>query len=359
MRAARNRASAPCAHALDPRARTTEQLASIRQNSNPDVLPDFCGLGVFARVLLAANGALVTLAMGRNDLLAAMVQDFVQLAAFAEPLLLLTLLLLCPLSRLLRRLPYWGGMAGLLAAELLLMSAVYVAAVKVFGNVGAYWRHALLVMMISAAILYYLHLWQRAFSPALAESRLQALQARIRPHFLFNSINAVLSLVRKDPKRAEAALEDMADLFRVLMADNRQHATMADEIALCRQYVALEQLRLGDRLNVIWNLEAMPARARIPPLVLQPLLENAIYHGVEPSIAPGQIELSVWREGKQVHTVVRNPYLGEGRLHQSGNRMAVENIRERLKLHFDVEAAMTTRLDTAIYEVHIVLPYRE
>ena len=115
------------------------------------------------------------------------------------------------------------------------------------------------------------------------------MQARIRPHFLFNSINAVLSLIRCDPKRAERALEDMADLFRVLMADNRQLAPLEQEVALCRQYLELEHLRLGERLQVAWHIEKMPRDALIPPLVLQPLLENAVYHGIEPPAEPGEI----------------------------------------------------------------------
>ena len=137
-------------------------------------------------------------------------------------------------------------------------------------------------LLLCAALLGYFQLRAKALSPAIAEARLQALQARIRPHFLFNSINAVLSLIRSEPKRAETALEDMADLFRVLMRDNRELAPLADEVELCRQYLALEQLRLGDRLQVEWHVKNMPGDALVPPLVLQPLLENAVYHGIEP-----------------------------------------------------------------------------
>src|SRR5690606_92866 len=119
-----------------------------------------------------------------------------------------------------------------------------------------------------ALLLGYLDLRGRALSPALTEARLQALQARIRPHFLFNSINAVLSLIRSDPKRAETALEDMAELFRVLMADNRELTPLGREVELCRQYLDLEQLRLGDRLKVEWHVDKAPGDAMVPPLVL-------------------------------------------------------------------------------------------
>ena len=201
------------------------------------------------------------------------------------------------------------------------------------------------------------HLRANALSPAITEARLQALQARIRPHFLFNSINAVLSLVRSEPRRAETALEDLADLFRVLMRDNRQLAPLADEIRLCRQYLDLEKLRLGDRLTIEWHVENMPRDAMVPPLVLQPLLENAVYHGIEPSSEPGVIAINIFLRRGEVHAVLRNPYRFSGS-HHAGNKMAMDNIRERLALHFDAEASLESRAGKDSYEVHIRMPYR-
>ena len=194
-------------------------------------------------------------------------------------------------------------------------------------------------------------------SPALSEARLQALQARIRPHFLFNSINAVLSLIRLEPRRAEVALEDMADLFRVLMADNRELSTLAREVELTRQYLNLEQLRLGARLRVEWHVDNMPEEALIPPLVLQPLVENAVYHGIEPNSGPGVISINAYKSRGEVHLVLRNPYRRDGS-HHAGNKMALGNIRERLSLHFDAEAGLRTTVSDNTYQVHIVLPYR-
>jgi two-component system sensor histidine kinase AlgZ len=205
-------------------------------------------------------------------------------------------------------------------------------------------------------MLAYFDLRGRALSPALAEARLQALQARIRPHFLFNSINAVLSLIRQDPRRAEVALEDMAELFRVLMADNRELTPLTRELDLCRQYLGIEQLRLGGRLKVEWQLDAMPRDALVPPLVLQPLLENAVYHGIEPRIEPGTIVINIAAVGDELRAVLRNPFRPEGDRH-AGNRMALANIRERLALHFDAEASLSARAGTDSYEVRIVMPY--
>jgi two-component system sensor histidine kinase AlgZ len=212
---------------------------------------------------------------------------------------------------------------------------------------------------VSWLLLEYFRLRQRALSPLLTEARLQALQARIRPHFLFNSINAVLSLIRSEPLRAERGLEDLADLFRVFMADNVALSTLQREVALTRQYLALEALRLGERLVVLWHTDNMPANAYVPPLVLQPLVENAVYHGIEPRSAPGQIEIHLYRSGAWLHVVVKNPYQPHGGDHHAGNKMAMGNIRERLNLHFDTRAQLATRVGADYYQVHITLPYLE
>jgi two-component system sensor histidine kinase AlgZ len=147
----------------------------------------------------------------------------------------------------------------------------------------------------------------------------------------------------------------MADLFRVLMADNRDLAPLEDEVALCRQYLDLEQLRLGDRLRVEWHVENMPRDALVPPLVLQPLLENAVYHGIEPSPEPGTIVINIFQTRGEVHIALKNP-LNPGGSHQSGNRMAVANIRERLALHFDEEGRLETQVTENQYQVRIRIP---
>lgn len=219
-------------------------------------------------------------------------------------------------------------------------------------------RYLVFALLAYAVLLGYFGLRAKALSPAIAESRLQALQARIRPHFLFNSINAVLSLVRSDPKRAEGALLDMADLFRVLMRDNRELVPLSEEIELCQQYLALEKLRLTDRLQVDWHLNSMPSDALVPPLLLQPLLENAVYHGIEPSSEPGVISINIFYRGGEVHAILRNPYKAHGGGHHAGNKMAIGNIRERLKLHFDAEGVLESRVRDSTYEVHIRMPYR-
>jgi two-component system, LytTR family, sensor histidine kinase AlgZ len=141
-----------------------------------------------------------------------------------------------------------------------------------------------------------------------------------------------------------------------LMSDARQLVPLADEVQLTRAYLELEQLRLGDRLDVVWHIEKMPADALIPPLLIQPLVENAVYHGIEPQREPGEISLNIYRSADRVHVVVKNPIATEAS-HHKGNRIALDNIRERLMLHFDLDATLKSEPMGSVYQVHISLPY--
>ena len=331
----------------------------IRQNPDLPALPDFRNLGTVLRILVAVNGAAVIAAIieaPRPDLWAGHLLDNLSVL---EPHLMLQLALLYAISPWLARQPYATGawiVAGMTVACTLAVNALIDATHIVKG--GDLLRELVLGLFLCGALLYYFRLRAKALSPAVAEARLQALQARIRPHFLFNSITAVLSLVRSDPRRAEGALEDMADLFRVLMRDNRDLTPLANEVELCRQYLALEKLRLGDRLQIEWHLNSMPGDALVPPLVLQPLLENAVYHGIEPSSAPGVVSINIFFKSGDVHAILRNPYQANGGRHHSGNKMAIANVRERLALHFDAEGALHSKVVGDAYEVHLRMPYR-
>jgi len=330
---------------------------SINQNGYRAALPNFGNLGVLLRILVIVNAIVLLAVVIKAASLGAIGAELLETFSLVQPLLILTLVTLMALNRSLARIPYYLGVVTVLALVLVLTSALYHGARHyvpvVTSSLERYW---LLVTMVTAMLLVYFDLRGRALSPAIAEARLQALQARIRPHFLFNSINAVLSLVRQEPKRAEAALEDMADLFRVLMADNRELTPLAREVELCRQYLDLEKLRLGDRLTIEWHIDNMPKDALVPPLVLQPLLENAVYHGIEPRTEPGALSINIYASRDQVHAVLKNPYARDGN-HHGGNKMALANIHERLQLHFDAEASLNTKIGGDSYEVHIVMPY--
>jgi two-component system sensor histidine kinase AlgZ len=333
-------------------------VASIRQNVFPDVLPDFRNLGVVARVLIAVNLLAMAGALFASADLMRAFDHFVQAAAFLEPLLLLELACFFAFSPVLARLPYAAGCIAVMALALLVAGAYHSALLAAGAALSATLpRTLVLCLLVAAGLLAYFRLHTKAFSPALAEARLHALQARIRPHFLFNSLNAVLALIRRDPKRAERALEDLADLFRTLMSDPRSFVRLADEISLLERYAELEQLRLGERLRITWELDAAPSDALLPPLVLQPLLENAIYHGVEPGTATGEVVVHIERRGERVLARIENPHI-EAEQSRAGNRMALDNIRERLALFFDAEARIDTRASDGRYRVEIEMPYR-
>jgi len=330
---------------------------SIRQNNQPTRLPDFGNLGVMLRSLLAVNLLALCAALARNAELARLPQELVELAAVVEPPLIASVVLLYAAGKRLSRLPYAAALV-LVAAACALVSALFHALFNPPGlPLPSLPRAALWGAAAAVAVLLYFDLRNRAFSPAVAEARLMALTARIRPHFLFNSLNAVLGVIRSDPRRAEQALEELSDLFRVLMGENRDLVTLREEFALCRQYLELEHLRLGERLHVAWDVEACPLDAQVPPLMLQPLLENAVYHGVEPSPQPATVTVRAVREGEEIRIILSNPYHGENVQH-AGNRMALDNIRERLMLFYDLEARLETEAEAGTFRVTIRLPYR-
>ena len=223
-------------------------------------------------------------ALLRETRWAALWATWLEMMSIVEPQLLLQLLVLYAVAPQLSRLPYRSGAIVVLLLTLAVALAFNTAVAALVEDVtaSAMLRDVVFSMLIAAALLVYFQLRAKALSPAITEARLQALQARIRPHFLFNSINAVLSQMRTDPRRAEAALEDLADLFRVLMRDNRQLAPLENEVELCRHYLDLEKLRLGDRLTVDWHIDSMPKDAMVPPLVCSRCRERRLpWHRAE------------------------------------------------------------------------------
>jgi len=313
------------------------------------------------RTVLLVNALAALALLARNRSWDALPLDAAEMAARVEPALILSLLLLYLMAPLFARLRARSGWA--------LTGLVALGSVLATTALGGWdvdsvpsWpvREAMWALLAAAAAMTYFTVQERALGPAIAQARLMALSARIRPHFLFNSLNAVLGIMREDPRRAERALEELSDLFRVLMRENRDLVTLGDELALCRQYIALETLRLGERLSVRWQTDGCPADARVPPLMLQPLLENAVYHGVEPLAGNGEVRVSVQRAGGDVVVEIDNPAPSrEGATgHGSGNRMALDNIRERLMLFFDLEAQLEAGEQDGLYRVRIRFPYR-
>ncbi|MDX5363339.1 MAG: histidine kinase [Pseudazoarcus pumilus] len=317
-------------------------------------LPDFRNLGVVLRVLLLVNVlALLTALVGEPDV-RALGEAFLLMLGRVQLPLFVVVLLLFSASPLLARLPYRVGAGLLLVASAL---AALVIFPLLAGSGEHSWRWVLWALGAAlVALLYFDHLARR-LTPSVVEARLMALSARIRPHFLFNALNGVLGVIRSDPRRAERALEELAELFRVLMRENRELVALGDEITLCRRYLDIESLRLGERLVVRWEIEPGSEDVRVPPLMVQPLLENAIYHGIEPLAEPGEVRVSVARSGSELVIEVGNPVAPKAQPH-AGNRMALDNIRERLLLFFDLEARLDSASEDGRYRVTIRLPFR-
>lgn len=334
-------------------------MESIKQKAErPSVmrrLPDFRNLGVLLRTLLLVNFLGLLTVFVREPDPAGIATALVVMAGRLELPLLLSVLLLFMVQPWLARL---APRAGFLLIGVCVGSAVMVTYPLVGEGDGvSLWRWLGWAAVATGASLFYFDYRSQRFSPALTEARLMALTSRIRPHFLFNSLNGVLGVIRSDPRRAERALEELADLFRAQMQENRELVPIADELALCERYLDLEQLRLGERLQVRWLLDTCPRNALIPPLLLQPLLENAVYHGVEPASGPAEIVVHIERRAAEVLIKVDNPVADVER-HHAGNRMALDNIRERLMLFFDLEAYLETERRNGRYRVSIRFPYR-
>jgi two-component system sensor histidine kinase AlgZ len=220
-------------------------------------------------------------------------------------------------------------------------------------------RNVIIGLIVTALLLRYFfvsHQW-RHHVEAEARSRIDALQARIRPHFLFNSMNTIASLTRSDPGRAEEAVEDLADLFRATLSDAGRLLSLKEELELTRIYQRIEMLRLGDRLKVEWQVAELPMRALLPGLTIQPLLENAIYHGIEPLDEGGTVVVRGRCDGQEIEISVINPrQQSTGDSRHRGHRIAIDNIRERLKLAFDGCGTLDVSQTPESYQVTVRFP---
>jgi two-component system sensor histidine kinase AlgZ len=320
------------------------------------VVPDGCNLGVLLRVLLAVH-AVAALIVWVEPAATSAWSRFVAAAGFAAPITLLTLVAWCLLRRLLPPMaasvqralawmvaPLWVAVVlALLAGPALALTPMQAAGYVVLGAAAG------------AAGQHYLELRERAFSPVLAEARFQALQSRIRPHFFFNSLTAVLAVLRDDPARAERMLESIAELFRAVMADVRKLVPVEQELDLCRRYVEIEQTRLGDRLHVDWRIGAIHPRARVPQLLLQPIVENAVRYGAEKVEGRCEILVRIKQHGATLKVFVSNPIAREP-VQREGNQIGLSNIRGRLALIYDLEAELLTRVRHDRFELALRLP---
>ena len=316
---------------------------------------DACHVGVVLRAVLfvqtvVAVGAMFVASQPLDWLL-----NFSLLTGGVFPATLAWLIAACTLkARLARLWPsgqwlagiFLGALAGLFCYGLLSLMGTLESA-PWFASAAA---GALLSGMLLAGLFWRV----RARTPAATAARLAELQSRIRPHFLFNTLNSAIALVRAEPLKAEAMLEDLSELFRSALADPAESVTLSQEIMLAQRYLAIETVRFGERLQISWHLDADAMQARLPPLLLQPLVENAIKHGVEPSAVGAQVKISTQRRGSVVVVKVSNTTpAGVG---ERGNGLALANVRERLLLLHDVQARFQTVYKDGVFQVRLELP---
>jgi two-component system sensor histidine kinase AlgZ len=239
-----------------------------------------------------------------------------------------------------------GGLAGVYGCGLLVMAGLLDSRPWAASACGG--------MLLAAVLVGFLVLRAKGRLPADTAARLTELQSRIRPHFLFNTLNSAIALVRAEPAKAEALLEDLSDLFRHALMDQGASVTLADEIMLAQRYLAIEQVRFGDRLQVKWDLDPDANLAKLPPLLLQPLVENAVRHGVEPSPTGAQVKISTQRRGSLALIKVTNTVpSGQG---LEGHGLALRNVRDRLALLHDVQGQFRSGQKDGIYQVRIEVP---
>jgi two-component system, LytTR family, sensor histidine kinase AlgZ len=321
-------------------------------------LPDFCTSRATLAIVLIVELTAFVLALARQSPVDFW-SDLVRTSLFLLWIGLASAGLLCAARAALSRATVAMASAGVLALTTLVVLAVSLCAwalgrtqmvidaggAPLFpqGPLGFALRNVCIALVVSGLALRYFyvaHAWRRSIE-LRAAARVHALQARIRPHFLFNSMNTIAALTRSDPSRAEGAVQDLADLFRATLSDKRDTITLAEELEVARTYQRMEQLRLGGRLQVDWKLEPLPLGALVPSLMIQPLLENAIYHGIEPRAEGGTVTITGEVGGGLVTIVVRNPLdLSPGVRERDGNRLALANIRERLSLLYGERALM-------------------
>jgi two-component system sensor histidine kinase AlgZ len=332
-------------------------------------LPNFCtARAVLVTVIICELTALV-LSLARNEAALGFWSDLGLTSMFLLWIALCGASLLCVLR------DYLNGKSAVLGSAIVLGLAVAIVAVisaitYYFGSFGGGWnlpenhwtfllRNCAIAFVVTALALRYFyvtHEWRHNVE-LQAKARVHALQARIRPHFLFNSMNTIAALTRSNPARAEQAVQDLADLFRANLSEKRNQIALSEEIEVAQTYQRMEQLRLGERLRVDWKIDALPADALVPGLTLQPLLENAIYHGIEPRPGGGTVTVTGEFNKGMITVVVRNPVPEPNLTVREGNRLALANIKERLELMYGERATVKSGRFDEEYIVTLRFPF--
>jgi two-component system sensor histidine kinase AlgZ len=316
---------------------------------------DACHVGVILRTVLTVELLLAVGAMFVTHDVRAWFTLLAILTGAALPAALLWLVVACALKSPLQKLSRTGQwLAGM---GLGTIAGIYGCALLVwvgFVNNAPWLASAVSGALVAAGLVAALIWRAQQRTPASAAARLSELQARIRPHFLFNTLNSAIALVREEPKKAETLLEDLSELFRSALIDQGDAVPLSQEIELAQRYLAIEEVRFGSRLRIQWSIDPASLDAKLPPLLLQPLVENAIKHGVEPSPTGADLKISSQRRGSTVVVKITNTTpSGQG---EHGHGLALKNVEDRLRLLHDVQANFRCTWVNGVYQVRMELP---
>ncbi len=340
---------------------------NITGSQNRGYLPDFCNSDVFLRALLVVEliaivFALVSYQSGSFYVHIALISVFMLWVGLCAAVILCWVNRLGWLRTTLTTTVWSIGVSMLVTLLVTFLSIVLESTMRIGHQTQgiAYLlvrNAAVTVILVGLALRYfYLEFEAKIILQVQAQARLQALQARIRPHFLFNSMNTIASLTHDEPDLAEQSIENLSDLFRASLAAESR-VSLQQELELTKSYIELESLRLGDRLQVNWSVPSPTPALSLPALTLQPLVENAIYHGVEPIQEGGVIDIVIRPEATTIEITIANPVLEDrSQQHHHGNQMAVDNIRERLHIAFAGEASMQLSEVDELFTVTLKLP---
>ncbi len=332
-------------------------------------LPEFCTRGRMLAAIAAGQVVVLTIALAPTRAPRWDFTEFASASALAIWIAIASAVALCKLRPALARLPTGLDFAAATAVPMLVAllgagALNYIAAslgdfiLDADGNRHFVLTTAGLTGLIAAIALRYFaaHDRWKAQVRAVSQAQMDALQARIRPHFLFNSMNSIAALVRRDPAAAERAVEDLSELFRAALGPSGQHGSLQDEIALAERFLSIEQLRLGERLSVRWEAQpGLPMALPLPRLVLQPLLENAVVHGIARLKEGGEIHIAMSVDGATLRIEIGNPKR-IGPPSKPGNGHALESIRQRLTHQFGTAARMSSEVTEDYHRVRLELP---
>lgn len=335
-------------------------------------LPDFCAAGTVFVVVLIAELVAILLTLAAHDTPGPFLVLLARNSLFVQWLALLSSLVMCLFRS---RLESAGKMRAFVLSFIVLelvcltLAEISYQLSQLFPDfVTIREGHALFIIrtfaissIVIALAMRYLYVsseWRRSIVLE-AQARISALQALIRPHFLFNSMNTIASLTRTDPKQAEEAVEDLSDLLRANLGGSGDRTTLKEELEVAAIYQRIEKLRLGNRLTVRWDVASLPMRALIPSLVIQPLLENAIYHGIELLPDGGEVSVAGKCDGNRIEMTISNPVAVGEKRSTGGNQMALENIRQRFDLAYGNRASVEVDQTADRYTVSLAFPLDE